>query len=177
MVVPPGSDVATVPGREGTASSPDHPFDGAAMNATETLFFEPGGARMVGFDRGADALQRGDDALPRVGDSRRVGRDEPQGGTAGQGFPQSQAGADAVGLGGGGGLTDQGLAADLGSERERARREGFAPTGGDRQLEAWEEDADDHVSNTCSHWGRTPSRDLSQSRPLDPAPLRPLRSQ
>ncbi len=119
---------------------------------------------MVGLDRGADALQRGDDALPGVGDARGVGRDEAQGGTAGQGLPQPQAGADAVGLGGGGGLADHGLSADLGSEGERARGEGFATAGGDRQLEAREKDADDHVSNTCSHPARTASRNLSQSR-------------
>ena len=121
------------------------------MEAAQAALLEPGHARAVGLDRGADALQRGDDALPGVGDARRVGRDEAQGRAAGERLPQAQAGADAVGLGGGGGLADQGLAADLGSEGERARGEGFATAGGDRELEAWEEDADDHVSNTCSH--------------------------
>jgi len=127
------------------------------VEAAQALFLKPGDARVLGFDRGADPLQGGDDTLPGVRHTRRIGRDETQGGTAGESLSQPQAGANAVGLGSGGGLADQGLATDLGSEGERTRREGLPTAGGDRQLEAWKKDADDHVSNTCSHWCRTGS--------------------
>ena len=139
--------VAARGGDEGPAGGGDHALDAAAVEAAQAALLEPGDARMVGLHRGADALQRGDDALPGVGDAGRVGGDEAQGRAAGERLPQPQAGADAVGLGGGGGLADQGLAADLGSEREWARGEGFAAAGGDRELEAWEKDADDHVEH------------------------------
>ena len=85
-------------------------------------------------------------------------------GTAGERLPQPQPGTDAVGLGGGRGLADQGLATDLGRERQRTRGERLSATGGDRELEAWKKDADDHRQNRCSHGGRRNGCSLSQSR-------------
>ena len=101
----------------------------------------PGRSRL---DRGADALQGADDSLPGVGHAGRVGRHQAQRRAAGQCLPQAQAGADAVGLGGGGGLADQRLAADLRRQCERAGGQGLAAAGGDGELEAREMDADDH---------------------------------
>ena len=114
------------------------------MQAAQPALLEPGDARALGLHRGADPLEGADDALPGVGHAGRVGRDEAQRRAAGQRLPQPQAGADAVGLGGGGRLADQRLAADLRRQRQRAGGEGLAAAGGDGELEAGKEDADDH---------------------------------
>ena len=115
------------------------------MQPPQPSLFEPGRAWPVRLDSGADPLQRAHQALPGVGDAGRVGRHQAQRGTAGERLAEPQARADAVGLGGGRGLADQGLAADLGRERQRARGERFSTTRGDRELEAWKKDADDHL--------------------------------
>ena len=115
------------------------------MQPPEPLLFEPGRAWPVRLDSGADPFQRAHQALPGVGDPGRVGRHQAQRGTAGERLPQPQARADAVGLGGGRGLADQGLATDLGRERQRAGGERLSATRGDRELEAWKKDADDHL--------------------------------
>jgi hypothetical protein len=106
---------------------------------------EPGGAGALGLHRGADPLQRADDPLPGVGHPGRVGRHEPQRRTAGERLAEPQAGVHAVRLGGGGRLADQLLAPQLGRERERPGGKGLAAAGGHRELEAREEDADDHA--------------------------------
>ena len=101
---------------ERTAGGGDHGLDASAVEAAQTSLVEPGHAWPVGLHGGADALEGADDSLPGVGDAGWVGRDEAQGRAAGEGLAQAEAGADAVGLGGGRGFADQGLAADLGRE-------------------------------------------------------------
>ena len=114
------------------------------MQAAQPALLEPGDAGLFAFDRGADPLECGHDALPRVRHSGRVRRDEAQRRAAGQRLPQPQARMDAVGLGGGGRLADQRLAPDLRRQRERTGRERLPAAGGDGEFEAGKEDADDH---------------------------------
>ena len=107
-------------------------------------------AGALGLDRGADALERGEHAVPPVGHARGIGGDEPQRRAAGERLPQPQPGAHAVGLGGRGGLPDQRLAPRLRRQRDRPARQLGPPAGGDGEGEAGQQDADDHA-NTCSH--------------------------
>jgi hypothetical protein len=122
--------------RQRPASRRDDTFNGAAVEATKAALLEPGHARTVGLHGGADALQSRDDALPGVGDTGGIGRDQAQCGTAGEGLAETQPGAEAVGLCGGGRLADQLLTPDLRGQRQRRRGKGFATTRGDRELEA-----------------------------------------
>jgi hypothetical protein len=131
-------------GCEGAAGGGDDGFDASAVDAAQASFFVPGHAWMVGLDGGAEAFEGGDDSLPGVGDSGWVWGDQAEGGAAGEGFAQAEAGADAVGFGGGRGFADQGLAADLWCEGQRAGCERVSAARGDGELKSWEEDADDH---------------------------------
>ena len=125
------------------------------MQPPQPSLLEPGRAWPVRFDSGADPFQRAHHALPGVRDAGRVGRDQAKRGTAGERLAEPQPGADAVGLSSRRGLADHRLTADLGRERQRPRGKRFSTTRGDRELEAWKKDADDHLSNTCSHrWRR-----------------------
>ncbi len=114
------------------------------MEAPKATLVEPGHAGTVALHRGADALERADDSLPGVCDAGRVRRDEPERGAAGERFSEAQAGADAMGLGGGGCLADQRLAPDLRGQGQRSGGERFSATRGDRELEARQKDTDDH---------------------------------
>ena len=83
-------------------------------------------------------------AVPRVRHPRGIGRHQPQGGTARERLPQPQPRADAARLGGGRGLADALLAPRLGGERDRPRGQPGTAAGGDGELEARNQDADDH---------------------------------
>ena len=91
------------------------------MQRAQPAGAEPGGAGRAGLHRGADALQRAQAGVPRVGHADRVGRDEAQRRAARERLPQPQPGAHAVGLGRRGGLADQLLAPRLRRQGDRAR--------------------------------------------------------
>jgi hypothetical protein len=59
------------------------------VEVAQAAFFEPGHARVVGLDGGADAFEGGDDSFPGVGDAGWVGGDEAQGGAAGERLAQA----------------------------------------------------------------------------------------
>ena len=114
------------------------------MEVEQPARVEARDARALGLDLGADALEGGEHAVPLVGHAGRVGGDQAQARAARERLPQPQPGLHAVRLGGRGGLADQRLAARLGRERDRPARQLGPPAGGDGELEAGKEDADDH---------------------------------
>jgi hypothetical protein len=121
------------------------------VQRAQALRVEPRDAGAAGLDRRADALEQDQQPLPLVRHPRRVGRDEPQGGAAGERLPQPQAGAHAVGLGGGGGLADQLLASRLRGQRDGPGGQGLAAAGGDRELETGDLGADDQDEHMFAH--------------------------
>src|SRR3954471_23970254 len=140
---------------------------------------EPAQARRVearlagthGLHPRADALEPGEDALPCVGDADRIGRDEMQRRAAGEGLAHPHAGMDAEGLGGRGDLPHVLLATGLRRECRRVPEQGPATAGGDRELEAWKQDADDHDRThvrIVGGWMEGP-RDALRESPAQPS--------
>src|SRR5215217_2221648 len=130
---------------ERPARGGDDVLDPAAVDRPQAARVEPRDAGAAGLDRRADALEPAEQAIPFVGRARGIGSDEPQRRAARQRLPEPQPGADAERLGGGGDLADALLAPRLRRERHGAGGERLPAAGGDGELEARDEDADDHL--------------------------------
>ena len=113
------------------------------MEVAQPAGVEPCLAGAAGLDRRADPLERRQQAIPLVRYPGRVGRHEPQRRAAGERLPQPDSGAHAERLGGRRGLADELLAPGFGGERNGARGQRLTAPGGDGELEARDEDADD----------------------------------
>ena len=122
------------------------------MQVAQAAGVEPGEAGPAGLDRRADVLERGQQALPLVGHTGRVGSDEPQRRAARERLPQPQAGAYAVGLGGRRDLADELLAPGLGGQRDRPGSQHLTAAGGDGELEPRDEGADDQGEHMFAPW-------------------------
>ena len=143
----------------------------AAVQLEQPARVEARDAGALGLDRRADALERGEQAIPPVGYARGVGGDQLQRRAARERLPQPQPGAHAVGLGGRRRLPDQRLAPRLGRERDRPARQLRAPAGGDGEGEAGDQDADDHGEHMFASGGRPGKGDRGESALGPPEPL------
>ena len=123
--------------REGRAHRGDDTVDVPAVQPAQARGVEARLAGTDGLHPRADALEPGEHALPRVGDTDRIGWDEMQRRAAGEGLAHPHAGMDAEGLGGRGDLPHELLATGLGRERRRVPEQCSPAAGGDRELEAW----------------------------------------
>ncbi len=121
-----------------------------AVDPVQPIRLEERTARPVRLDRGADRLEPVEDLAPERANALRVGRREPQLGTARERLPNPHPGRDAERLGRRGDLADHLLAPRLGRERDRLGEHRPPVPDRGKKLEAGIEDADDHT-NICSH--------------------------
>ena len=137
------------------ARGSQHALERPAVQPQQPVRGEGGEPRTLRLDRGADRLQPHEQPLPAIGDAGRIGWHERQRRTAGERLAERRPGSDAERLRSWGRLPHACLPARLRRERRGHAQQLFAVTGGDGQLEAGKEDADDHGTNACSPCDRS----------------------
>ena len=135
---------------ERTARRRQHVVRTPAVDPAQPVDFEEGDAGAVGLALGAQARKAVEDPVPRRAHPVRVGRHEPELGTARERLPHAHAGDHAEGLGGRRHLPDRLPPTGLGREGDGAPDEvGGVPDRGEER-EPGIQGAGDHT-NTCSH--------------------------